>query len=90
MNPEQMVQANERVEVMRQSLKQLRPKEQEVLYRFYLDSQTPEVICREMKLNETQFRLLKSRSKQKLEEYTSKYLNNNRGKLKVQAFAAAC
>jgi len=90
MNPEQLVQANERVEVMRQALKQLRPKEQEVLYRFYLDSQTPEVICREMKLNETQFRLLKSRSKQKLEEYTSKYLNNNRGKLKLQAFAAAC
>lgn len=90
MTPEQVVEANQRVEIMRQSLRQLKPKEQEVLFRFYLDGQRPEVICREMNLNETQFRLLKSRSKQKLEEYTAKYLSNSRGKLKVQAFAAAC
>jgi RNA polymerase sigma-70 factor, ECF subfamily len=90
MTPEQLVEANQRVEIMRQSLRRLRPREQEVLYRFYLDGQTPTVICREMKLNETQFRLLKSRSKQKLEDFTTKYLNNNRGKLRVQAFAAVC
>lgn len=90
MTPEQVVEANQRVEIMRQSLRQLKPQEQEVLFRFYLDGQRPEIICREMNLNETQFRLLKSRSKQKLEEYTAKYLTNSRRKLKVQAFAAAC
>ncbi len=90
MSPEQIVEANQKIEILKQSLAQLKEKEKEVLFRFYLDGQTPATICREMRLNETQFRLLKSRSKQKLEDYTSKYVNNNRGKLRVQAFAAAC
>jgi hypothetical protein len=34
-----------------------------VLIRFYLDEQTPDVICRDMGLTETQFRLIKSRAK---------------------------
>jgi len=52
----------------------LRPKEREVLVRFYLDEQDGDTIQREMGLSATQYRLLKSRSKQKLETITSKTL----------------
>ena len=56
---------------MRKNLLALRPKEREVLTRFYLQEQSPEKIQQEMNLTTTQFRLLKSRSKQKLEQITT-------------------
>ena len=69
--PEQMLVAEERVAVMRKALLSLRPNEREVLTRFYLQEQSPETIQQEMKLTSTQYRLLKSRSKQKLERVTA-------------------
>ena len=66
--PEQTIQSEERIAVMRAALGELKPREQEVLTRFYLKNETQETIREAMKLSETQFRLLKSRSKQKLQE----------------------
>jgi RNA polymerase sigma factor (sigma-70 family) len=43
-------------------LEQLRPKDREVLTRFYLNEETKEEICRTMRITLTQFRLLKSRA----------------------------
>jgi DNA-directed RNA polymerase specialized sigma24 family protein len=47
-------------------LEEMRPIDREVLERFYIHCHSPERICREMKLTETQFRLLKSRAKSRL------------------------
>jgi RNA polymerase sigma-70 factor, ECF subfamily len=63
---EQAILAAERQRLMREALQRLRPCDREILVRFYLDRQLPEQIMREMNLNPTQFRLLKSRAKAKL------------------------
>lgn len=44
----------------------MRQREREVLTRFYVQEQPPAIICREMDLSATQFRLLKSRAKARL------------------------
>lgn len=62
-NPEQVTVAQERIEIMRGVLKGLSQRDREVLTRFYLLDQAKQQICREMRLTETQFRLLKSRAK---------------------------
>ena len=49
-------------------LSTMRHHEREVLVRFYLKEQPAADICREMQLTRTQFRLLKSRAKAKLEK----------------------
>jgi hypothetical protein len=66
---------------MRASLLSLRPKEREILTRFYLQEQSQETIQQEMNLTETQYRLLKSRSKQKLERITRKTIPPPKPKL---------
>jgi RNA polymerase sigma-70 factor, ECF subfamily len=70
MTPDQLYESDTRVKVMKLGLAQLRPQEKEILVRFYLQEQDKDTICAEMGLTATQFRLLKSRSKQKLEEFT--------------------
>jgi RNA polymerase sigma-70 factor (ECF subfamily) len=75
-SPEKAYEFSTRTEVMKRALQQLRPKEREILVRFYLEEQDQERIRREMKLTHTQYRLLKSRSKSKLEQFTSSYLKN--------------
>jgi RNA polymerase sigma factor (sigma-70 family) len=65
------LEAGQRVEAMRRGLEALRPKEREILTRFYLQEQSADEIQQEMNLTATQFRLLKSRSKQKLEQITA-------------------
>jgi len=62
---------------MKQVLRSLSAKDQEILTRFYLDEQTQEEICEEMRLNETQFRLLKSRAKARFGELGRKKLQKN-------------
>lgn len=62
-NLERQAEISEQTEIARKVLAKLNPKQREVLTRFYLWEQRPEQICREMKLTETQFRLLKSRAK---------------------------
>ncbi len=66
--PSQQFELNERARLMKDGLRRLKPKEREVLTRFYLQEQTPETICTAMGLTETQLRLLKCRSKQRLEK----------------------
>jgi DNA-directed RNA polymerase specialized sigma24 family protein len=53
---------------MRKGLERLKPAQREILTRFYVQGQKPEQIRREMNLTATQFRLMKSRSKQVLEK----------------------
>ena len=73
-NPERMLEIRERTEILREGLNSLKPREREILSRFYLNGEKQEYICREMHLTENQFRLMKSRSKQKLEAITAKRL----------------
>lgn len=67
-NPEDRYLARERQEVMRRILNGMPRRDRDVLIRFYLLEQTQEQICQEMRLTNTQFRLLKSRAKRRFTE----------------------
>lgn len=62
-NPERLVIDQENQDVALSMLGSLPKRDREVLVRFYLREQTPEQICSDLKLTETQFRLIKSRAK---------------------------
>ena len=62
-NLEQSAYRNQKVRIVREILRALKPRDRELLRRFYLQDQSKEEICREMKLTPTQFRLFKSRAK---------------------------
>jgi RNA polymerase sigma-70 factor (ECF subfamily) len=62
-SPEKQVIERQNQEVARRVLGGLPKRDREVLVRFYLEEQTPEQICRDLNLTETQFRLIKSRAK---------------------------
>jgi len=66
----------QRVRIMKETVRSLRPRDREILTRFYLHSQTQEQICKEMGLTDTQFRLAKSRAKEKFEERGKRMLAN--------------
>lgn len=66
--PEEHVMALQRAEIMEQVLRSISRRDREILTRFYLLGQSQEQICREMRLTETQFRLLKSRAKARFGE----------------------
>lgn len=76
-DPESDAADRQRADLMKQVLRSLSPKDQEILTRFYLDEQSQEEICEEMSLNETQFRLLKSRAKARFGELGRKKLQRN-------------
>jgi len=61
--PERSRLEAEQQEMMHALLLQLKPRDREILIRFYLEGQSQQQICSEMKLTQTQFRLHKSRSK---------------------------
>lgn len=67
-NPEQDAIAHQREEIMERVLRSISRRDREILTRFYLLGQSQEQICAEMKLTETQFRLLKSRAKSRFGE----------------------
>jgi RNA polymerase sigma-70 factor (ECF subfamily) len=67
-NPEVTAIAQQRVDLARSVLERMTSRDREILSRFYLREQSQEQICREMRLTETQFRLLKSRAKQRFAE----------------------
>jgi RNA polymerase sigma-70 factor (ECF subfamily) len=67
-DPEKDAEQRQRVEIMEQVLHTISRRDREILTRFYLYEQSQEQICREMGLNDTQFRLLKSRAKQRFAE----------------------
>lgn len=73
-NPERTASEKQRAELMADVLSGLSGKDREILTRFYLYEQTQEQICQEMKLSETQFRLLKSRAKARFGELGRKKL----------------
>jgi RNA polymerase sigma factor (sigma-70 family) len=73
-NPQQLLELKERSKILQDGLKSLKDHEREILKRFYLDGESIEHICEAMNLTPTQFRLSKSRSKQKLGEFTEKRL----------------
>jgi RNA polymerase sigma-70 factor (ECF subfamily) len=73
-NPERAVIEDQRVELMREVLKDLSDRDREILTRFYLNEQTQEEICEYLGLSETQFRLLKSRAKARFGELGRKKL----------------
>jgi RNA polymerase sigma-70 factor, ECF subfamily len=62
-SPERQVIERQNQDVAMRVLGSLPRRDREVLTRFYLEEQSAEQICREMKLTETQFRLVKSRAK---------------------------
>ena len=67
-DPERDALRRQQVGIMRQVLHTISRRDREILTRFYLYEQSQEQICREMGLNDTQFRLLKSRAKQRFAE----------------------
>lgn len=67
-NPEQSAIQRETRQIALKVLKTIGPRDREILIRFYLEEQSPDRICSEMGLTETQFRLLKSRAKARFGE----------------------
>ncbi|MBZ5620903.1 MAG: sigma-70 family RNA polymerase sigma factor [Acidobacteriia bacterium] len=67
-NPERRIIDQQNLALALRILNSLHKREREVLMRFYLKEQTPQQICSEMELTETQFRLIKSRAKARFGE----------------------
>lgn len=67
-NPEQDAITQQQAEIMQKVLRSVSRRDREILTRFYLLGQDQDQICAEMKLTETQFRLLKSRAKSRFGE----------------------
>jgi len=61
--PEESALERERIDLAARVLREMNPRDREILTRFYLQEQTQEQICAGMAINATQFRLLKSRAK---------------------------
>lgn len=66
--PEETAINVESQELAMRILRSIPARDREVLVRFYLREQTAPEICRELKLTETQFRLIKSRAKARFGE----------------------
>lgn len=67
-DPEQQAIEAEKAHLMMLLLREISPRDREVLTRFYMHDQAPARICQDMGLTETQFRLLKSRAKGRFRE----------------------
>ncbi len=68
--PDARLAEQEKVATVRRVLGCLRPRDREILMRFYFEEQEPQAICREMGLSATQFRLYKSRALAKCVEFS--------------------
>jgi RNA polymerase sigma factor (sigma-70 family) len=78
-SPERQVLEKQTQEVAMRILRSLPERDREVLARFYLEEQTPEQICAEMNLTETQFRLIKSRAKARYGELGKRRFAQRKG-----------
>lgn len=67
-SPEEDAIRTQNARIMEEILRDCSRRDREILTRFYLLEQPQEQICSEMGLNDTQFRLLKSRAKQRFSE----------------------
>jgi RNA polymerase sigma-70 factor, ECF subfamily len=76
-NPEQDAIARQRTEIMLGILQKLSKRDRDILTRFYLMGQSQERICGEMRLSDTQFRLLKSRAKARFGELGKRSLRRH-------------
>ncbi len=72
--PEEAAIEREHEEMAEAVLRSISGRDREILTRFYLLEQCQEEICEEMKLSETQFRLLKSRARARFGELGRKKL----------------
>ncbi len=68
LNPENTAISKQHGEIAARILKTISSRDREILTRFYIQEQDQEQICREMRLTDTQFRLMKSRAKAKFGE----------------------
>jgi RNA polymerase sigma-70 factor (ECF subfamily) len=62
-DPENSIMVQEEEELAYRVLRGISRRDREILTRFYLREEPPELICEKMNLTDTQFRLLKSRAK---------------------------
>lgn len=76
-NPEQSAAFREKIALMVDVLREMSERDRNILTRFYLQEQSQEQICDEMKLTDTQFRLLKSRAKARFGEIGQRKLQKN-------------
>lgn len=81
LNPERSAMSKQEEEIAVKVLKTISNRDREILTRFYLHEQSQEVICREMSLTETQFRLMKSRAKAKFGELGKRRLERKQASL---------
>lgn len=84
-DPEALMLQNERRRIARQALAELRADYRDILVRFYLEEQSWQRICAEMDLTPTQYRLLKSRAKEKFGQVGKRILNKQDFGLKLAA-----
>jgi RNA polymerase sigma-70 factor, ECF subfamily len=77
-SPEQAAIFRERKELLKTVLSELSCRDREILTRFYLKEQSESKVCSEMVLTETQFRLLKSRAKDRFGKLGKKKLVGQR------------
>lgn len=75
LNPEAEAMTRQEEDLAVSVLKGISRRDREILTRFYLDEQSQDQICRDMKLTETQFRLLKSRAKARFGELGKRRLS---------------
>jgi RNA polymerase sigma factor (sigma-70 family) len=78
-SPERRVVDRQTHDLALRLLQSLPTRDREVLVRFYLEEQSPQQICREMDLSETQFRLIKSRAKARYGELGKRRFAQRRG-----------
>ena len=78
-NPESAVIERQTTEVAMRVLRSIPPRDREVLIRFYLREQTPDEICRDLQLTDTQFRLIKSRAKARFGELGRRRFSRRNG-----------
>jgi RNA polymerase sigma factor (sigma-70 family) len=78
-NPERALIERQNLELALRILNGIPKRDRELLIRFYLKEQTPEEICRELGLTETQFRLIKSRAKARFGELGKRCLARHPG-----------
>jgi RNA polymerase sigma-70 factor (ECF subfamily) len=86
-NPESAALTYERATMIREGLLALSELDRNILTRFYLHLQSPETICEELDLTETQFRLKKSRAKARLGKVSQRI--RGRRQLTLRASARA-
>ena len=78
LDPEWTAIVTQRQVFARRLLSEVSSRDREILVRFYLHEQTQEQICEEMDLTGTQFRLLKSRAKARLEKLGRRRLSRRK------------